>query len=259
MKKVYQMFDLEGKNAIITGASKGLGFGVSECFAQAGVNLVLVNRNFQEGVKAQKKLSQYGGKVVSISADVSIKGEVVEMVEKAEEELGSIDILINNAAIINRGPLMDLPEDGWDQAIDINLKGSFLCGQAVAKSMARQGGGKIINFASIRSSLVADERGAYSTSKGGVVQLTKAMALEWAKYCIQVNGIAPGYFATEMVTNYFDKMPEMEKKVIAGIPLGRIGLPNDLNGLSVFLASGASDFITGEIIYIDGGWSSWKY
>jgi NAD(P)-dependent dehydrogenase (short-subunit alcohol dehydrogenase family) len=259
MNEIYQMFNLEGKTAIVTGASKGLGFGLAECFARAGMDLVLVNRNPQDGAAAEKKLSQYGRKVLSISADVSQSGEVAKMVEKAMIELGRIDVLVNNAAIINRGPLMTLSEEAWDQVIDINLKGYFLCGQAVAKHMLKQGGGKIINFASIRSHLVADERGAYCTSKGGITQLTKSMALEWARYNIRVNGIAPGYFATEMVSTYFEKMPEMEKKVVDGIPLSRIGRPEDLYGLALFLASKASDFITGEIININGGWSIWKY
>lgn len=259
MREVYQMFNLEGKTAIITGASKGLGFGMAECFARAGVDLVLVNRNPKDGTEAKKKLDKYGVKVVSIPTDVSQSRSVQEMVGKAVSELGRINILINNAAIINRGPLLELTEAGWDQAIDINLKGYFLCGQAVAKYMAKQGGGKIINLASIRSHLVADERGAYSTTKGGIIQLTKAMAFEWARYNILVNAIAPGYCATEMVTGYFSKMPEMEKKVIDGIPLRRIGQPSDLYGIAVFLASSASDFITGEAIYIDGGWSTWKY
>ncbi|MFH1080114.1 MAG: glucose 1-dehydrogenase [Pseudomonadota bacterium] len=259
MNEIYQMFNLEGKTAIVTGASKGLGFGISECFARAGVDLVLVNRSSHEGANAKKRLSQYGRKVISIPADVSKGGEVVKMVERVIAELGRIDILINNAAINIRGSLMELTEDAWDQMIDINLKGYFLCGQAVAKHMAKQGGGKIINFASIRSHLVADERGAYCATKGGVIQLTKSMALEWARYNVRVNGIAPGYFTTEMISGYFEKMPEMEKKVIEGIPLSRIGRSGDLYGLAVFLASSASDFITGEIIYIDGGWSIWKY
>jgi NAD(P)-dependent dehydrogenase (short-subunit alcohol dehydrogenase family) len=259
MREVYQMFDLEGKTAIITGASKGLGFGMAECFAQAGVDLVLVNRNPKDGANAKKRLDKYGGKVISIPTDVSKIGAVTEMVNQAVAELSKIDILINNAAIINRGPLLELSEEGWDQTMDINLKGYFLCGQAIAKQMANQGGGKIINFASIRSHLVADERGAYSTTKGGIIQLTKAMALEWARYNILVNGIAPGYFATEMVSSYFSKTPEMERKVIDGIPLGRIGQPSDVYGIAIFLASSASDFITGETIYIDGGWSTWKY
>lgn len=259
MKNVYRIFDLEGKSAIVTGASKGLGFGMSESLAQAGVNVVMVNRNREEGENARKKLDHYDVNVLSIPADVSNRKEVTSMVDQAINELGRIDILINNAAIINRGPLLDLSEEGWSQTLDINLKGSFLCAQATAKHMAKNGGGKIINLASIRSSMVADERGAYSTSKGGVVQLTKAMALEWSKYNILVNAIAPGYFGTEMVSAYFEKVPSMETRVVDGIPLGRIGQPSDLCGLAIFLASAASNFITGQVIYIDGGWSTWKY
>lgn len=260
MKEIYRMFDLEGKSAIITGASKGLGFGMSQCFAMAGVNLVIASRNRQNGESAAKKLAEYGNKVIFIPTDVSNSSSVAAMVDIAVAKLGGrIDILINNAAIINRGPLLELSEDGWDQALDINLKGCFLCGKAVARHMVAQGGGKIINLASIRSSMVADERAAYSTSKGGIVQLTKSMALEWSNYNIQVNAIAPGYFETEMVTKYFAARPDMEEKVVDGIPLKRIGKTNDIYGLSIFLSSRASDFITGEVIYIDGGWSIWKY
>lgn len=259
MKTVYQLFDLSGKSGIITGASQGLGFGIAECFARAGMNLVLVNRNASDGEAAQKKLAQYGGKVIAIPTDVSHRSSVEEMTKKAVSELGKIDVLVNNAAIINRGALMDLSEQDWDETLDINLKGYFLCGQAVARHMVENGGGKIINFASIRSGLVADERGSYCTSKGGVVQLTKSMAFEWAKYNIRVNGIAPGYFGTRMVTDYFAKMPEMEKNVVNGTPLGRIGIPTDLYGIAIFFASSASDYLTGQIIYVDGGWSIWKF
>ena len=259
MKKIYEMFDLEGKNAIITGASRGIGYGIAECFAKSGVNLILVNRNPQDGANAKKKLNRHGTKVLSIPVDVSQKDRVEDAVNKTIDEFGRIDILINNAAIINRGPLMGLKESEWDQVIDINLKGYFLCGQAVAKQMVKQGGGRIINIASIRSLLVADERGAYCSTKGGIVQLTKAMALEWARHKILVNAIAPGYFSTEIVTKYFGKMPEMEQKVVEGIALGRIGHPSDLHGVAIFLASNASNFLTGEVICVDGGWSIWKF
>ena len=259
MKKIYEMFDLEGKTAIVTGASKGIGYGIAECFAQAGVNLAVVDREPLSGEGSKGELDTYGIKVLSIPTDVSKRSPVLEMVDKTIAEFGRIDILINNAAIVNRGPLIELQEKDWDKVIDTNLKGYFLCAQAVAKQMMKQGGGKIINIASIRSLLVAHDRGPYCSTKGGIVQLTKAMALEWACHKILVNAIAPGYFSTEMVTNYFEKMPEMEQKVVEGTPLGRIGCPSDLHGVAIFLASDASEFLTGEVIFVDGGWSIWKF
>ena len=259
MREIYKIFNLEGKTAIVTGASKGLGYGIAECFAKAGINLVLANRNPQEGAKAKEKLDSYGTKVIFIPTDVSQKDSVDNMVGKTINEFGRIDILINNAGIINRNPLLDLQEKEWNQVIDTNLKGYFLCAQAAAKQMMKHDGGKIVNIASIRSLLVADKRSAYCATKGGVVQLTKSMAVEWAPHRILVNAVAPGYFATEMVTNYFAKMPEMERTVLDGVPLGRIGQPGDLGGVAIFLASNASDYITGEVIYIDGGWCVWKF
>jgi len=259
MKEVYSIFDVDGKTAIVTGASKGIGYGIAECLAKAGVNLVLASRNPSDGEKAQKKLSQYGAKVIYIPTDVSKIDSVENMVNKTLKQFGRIDILVNNAGVINRRPLVELTEKDWSYVIDINLKGYFLCGQRVAKQMMKQGGGKIINVASIRSLLAADDRGCYCASKGGIVMLTKAMALEWAPFKINVNAIAPGYFATQMVLNYFANNPEAEQKVVEGIPLGRIGKPSDLDGLVLYLVSSASDYVTGQTIYIDGGWSIWKF
>jgi len=259
MREIYEMFNLEGKTAIVTGASRGLGYGIAECFAKAGVNLVLANRNPQDGANAKEGLDSYGTKVISVPTDVSQKDSVERMVGKTIDKFGGIDILINNAGIMNRNPLLDLQEEEWDKVIDTNLKGYFLCAQTAAKQMVKQGGGRIVNIASIRSLLVADKRSAYCATKGGIVQLTKSMALEWAPYKILVNSIAPGYFATEIVTEYFSKMPEMEQSVLKGIPLNRIGKPSDLCGAAIFLASPASDYLTGAVIYIDGGWCTWKF
>lgn len=259
MNEIYKIFDVKGKNAVVTGSSRGLGFGMAECLVKAGVNVVIANRTEEEGEKAKKTLSQYGTKVLAIPTDVSDKSSVENLVSSAMDAFGVIDILINNAAVINRGPIATMEESSWDQVIDINLKGYFLCAQAVFEQMKKNGGGKIINIASIRSRLSAGERGPYCATKGAVVMLTKSMALEWAAFNINVNAIAPGYFGTKPCLDYFAAEPEMEQKVVSGIPVGRIGIPReDLSGVTLFLASEASKYVAGETIYVDGGWSTWK-
>jgi NAD(P)-dependent dehydrogenase (short-subunit alcohol dehydrogenase family) len=259
VKEIFRIFKIEGKTAIVTGASKGIGYGIAECLVKAGAKVMLASRDPREGERARNQLGQFGSHVDYVPTDVSVKDSVENLVSETLKNFGKTDILINNAAIINRGSLLELDEKSWDQVIDINLKGYFLCGQRVAKEMIKQGGGKIINVASIRSLLAADERGCYASSKGGIAMLTKAMALEWSRFKINVNAIAPGYFTTQMVTNYFVKNPDAEQKVVDGIPMGRIGIPTDLDGLVLYLASSASDYMTGQIIYMDGGWSIWKF
>lgn len=259
MKEIYRIFNIEGKTAIVTGASKGIGYGIAECLAKTGVNLMLASRDPHEGERARSELNKFGSQVIYVPTDVSKKDAVENLVSETLSNFGEIDILINNAGVINRGPLLELDEKNWDQVMDINLKGYFLCGQTVARQMVQQGGGKIINVASIRSLLAADERGCYASSKGGIVMLTKAMALEWGRFKINVNAIAPGYFATQMVTDYFAKNPNAERNVVEGTPMGRIGIPSDLDGLVLYLASSASDYLTGQVIYMDGGWSIWKF
>lgn len=252
---ILDKFSLEGKTGIVTGASRGLGRGIATALAQAGADLVIVSRTKSVLEKTAKEIREFGYRVIPVVADVSKKEDVQAMVDRAMEEFGEIGFLFNNAGIIRRCPSENYSEEDWDDVINVNLKAVFLCSQMVGRIMIKQGGGKIINT----SSLIAVGGGktipAYAASKGGVAQLTKALANDWAKYNIKVNAIGPGYFITDQ-TEPLRKDKNRYKELSDRIPLGRWGNPEDLGGVAVFLASEASDYITGQTIFVDGGWLS---
>lgn len=252
---ILDKFSLEGKTGIVTGASRGLGRGIATALAQAGADLVIVSRTKSVLEKTAKEIREFGYRVIPVVADVSKKEDIQALVDRAMEEFGEIGFLFNNAGIIHRCPSENYLEKDWDDVINVNLKAVFLCSQMVGRIMIKQGGGKIINT----SSLIAVGGGktipAYAASKGGVAQLTKAMANDWAKYNIKVNAIGPGYFITDQ-TEPLRKDKNRYKELSDRIPLGRWGNPEDLGGVAVFLASEASDYITGQTIWVDGGWLS---
>ncbi|MCK4522689.1 glucose 1-dehydrogenase [Candidatus Aerophobetes bacterium] len=252
---ILDKFSLEGKTGIVTGASRGLGRGIATALAQAGADLVIVSRTKSVLEKTAKEIREFGYRVIPVVADVSKKEDIQAMVDRAMEEFGEIGFLFNNAGIIRRCPSENYSEKDWDDVINVNLKAVFLCSQMVGRIMIKQGGGKIINT----SSLIAVGGGktipAYAASKGGVAQLTKALANDWAKYNIKVNAIGPGYFITDQ-TEPLRKDKNRYKELSDRIPLGRWGNPEDLGGVAVFLASEASDYITGQTIWVDGGWLS---
>lgn len=252
---ILDKFSLEGKTGIVTGASRGLGRGIATALAQAGADLVIVSRTKSVLEKTAKEIREFGYRVIPVVADVSKKEDIQAMVDRAMEEFGEIGFLFNNAGIVRRCPSENYSEKDWDDVINVNLKAVFLCSQMVGRIMIKQGGGKIINT----SSLIAVGGGktipAYAASKGGVAQLTKALANDWAKYNIKVNAIGPGYFITDQ-TEPLRKDKNRYKELSDRIPLGRWGNPEDLGGAAVFLASEASDYITGQTIFVDGGWLS---
>ncbi len=246
------LFDLTGRIALITGSSQGLGFAIARGLGQAGATLVLNGRNQEKLDRAVSLLSEEGLRVYGCSFDVADANHMHRAIPSLEKEVGPIDILLNNAGIQRRGPLETFEESTWREIIDTNLTGIFLTAKQVVQGMIARKSGKIINICSLQSELGRLTIAPYAASKGGVKMLTKAMAVEWGKYNIQVNGIGPGYFITEM-TRPLAEDPKFDSWVKSRTPAARWGDPSELVGTAVFLASHASDFVNGQIIYVDGG------
>jgi NAD(P)-dependent dehydrogenase (short-subunit alcohol dehydrogenase family) len=246
---------LTGKVAIVTGAGRGIGKAIAKALATANASVVINDVDLNAATEACKEIESSGGKARPAKADVRIRSEINQMVQIVIRELGGINILVNNAGVILRKPAEELSEEEWDKVIDINLKGTFLCAQTVAKAMIQEGnGGKIINVGSIMGSVALPPRAAYCASKGGILALTKDLAAEWAKYRITVNTISPGWTVTEMTQSYFSQ-EEVRKFLLDRIPLNRLGKLEDVANLAVFMASEYSDYITGQAIHVDGGWT----
>jgi NAD(P)-dependent dehydrogenase (short-subunit alcohol dehydrogenase family) len=247
--------DLSNKVAIVTGGSRGIGLTLAKGLARSGTPIVIVNRTPSAGEGAAQAIREAGGSAVSIPADVCQKESVERMVEKTLEHYGRIDILVNSAGVNVRKPATELTEEDVDMIFDTNLKGLFLCCQLVGKEMIRQRRGKIINISSMAATFGLVNRSPYTASKAGVSQLTKAFALEWAKYGVYVNAIAPGIIQTPLTEAYMKSDPERLERTLRKLPIGRFGKPEDLIGVTLFLASQASDYMTGQTLYIDGGYS----
>jgi NAD(P)-dependent dehydrogenase (short-subunit alcohol dehydrogenase family) len=253
--KVKRLFDLTGRVAIITGGSVGLGRQMAEGLAEMGANLVLCARKKERCEQAALELQKLGVKTLAFGCDVKDPAGVQTVVEAAVDEFGSIDTLINNAGTSWGAPVESMTLEQWNKVIETNLTGTFLFSQAVGEIMIKQRRGKIINIASVaglRGSPPRFSAIGYSASKGGVIIFTKDLACKWGMHNIQVNAIAPGWFPTDMSEKVIERNKEA---LLAGIPLGRFGGPNDLKGAAVFLASDASDFVTGHILVVDGGQS----
>lgn len=254
---VKQLLDLTGRVAIITGGSIGLGRQMAEGLAEMGANLVLCARKRERCEEAATELQQLGIKAIALACDIRTQTSVQELVDRTLAQFGKIDILINNAGISWGAPVEEMRLEDWNKVIETNLTGSFLCAQAVGKIMIRQGRGKIINIAS-----VAGLGGAppelpaigYHASKGGVISFTKDLACKWAAHNIQVNAIAPGWFPTHMSSRIMERNREL---FLSHIPAGRFGNASDLKGAAVFLASDASNYVTGHVLVVDGGQSAW--
>jgi gluconate 5-dehydrogenase len=246
------MFDLSGKRALITGSGRGLGLILAAGLAEAGAQVILNGRNSENLISAASLLAAKGHKASYSVFDVHDEKEVAEAVRQIEEETGAIDILINNAGINLRSLIIDTTRADWDKVLNINLTGPFLVAREVARGMITRKRGKIINICSLMSELGRSTTAAYTAAKGGLKMLTKAMAVEWAKYNIQVNGIGPGYFLTEM-TRPLAEDQEFNRWITGRTPAGRWGQPEELIGIAVFLASGGSSFVNGQVIYVDGG------
>jgi gluconate 5-dehydrogenase len=248
------LFDLKGKVALITGGTHGLGMAMAMGLGQAGATLVINGHSSQE--KIDKALETYRAEGITAHGylfDVTQEAAVMESVAQIESAVGPIDILVNNAGIIKRIPLVEMSVEEWDQVIRTDLTGVFIMSKHVVKGMMERGAGKIINICSMMSELGRNTVGAYAAAKGGLKMLTQNMATEWARHNIQVNGIGPGYFATSQTAPIRVDGHPFNDFILQRTPAGRWGDPADLAGTAVFLAAPASDYINGQVIYVDGG------
>ncbi len=250
------LFDLGGRTALVTGASKGLGRAMAVGLAKAGADLALCGRDMEGLAAARADVLERGVRAETFRMDVLSRAGIRETVAAVASAFGGIDILVNNAGVNVRKPTLELSEEEWDFVLDTNLKGYFLVAQAVAPHMIARGGGKIVNMSSIFGAVGMNNQLAYSSSKGGIVQMTKVMAIEWAKHHINVNAIGPTYFETPLVAALRND-PERFNFINERTPMGRWGQPEELVGTLVYLASRASDFVTGQTVYVDGGWTIW--
>jgi 2-deoxy-D-gluconate 3-dehydrogenase len=248
-------FDLSGRVAIVTGGNGGIGLGMARGLAEAGAAVAIVGRNAAKSDAAVAELTQRGGKAISVMADVTDEFAVPAMVERTKKEFGRIDILVNNAGINVRKPPHALSIEEWDSVIKTNLTSVFLCSQAVHAAMKAAGGGKIINIGSMMSIFGASFAPAYAASKGGIVQFTRSCAVAWAADNIQANAILPGWIDTDLTKRARQEIDGLHDKVLARTPAARWGAMDDFAGIAVFLASAASDFVTGAAIPVDGGFS----
>ena len=247
------LFDLSGRTAIVTGGNGGIGLGMARGLARAGAAVAVVGRNRE---KSREAASSLGNGAFAVEADVSQAGEVQAMVAKVAERTSRIDILVNNAGTNIRKRPEELDESEWRTVLDTNLTSAFLCSRACHPHMRAAGGGKILNNGSMMSLFATPWSPAYAASKGGMVQLTKSLATAWAADGIQVNCFLPGWIDTELTRRAREEVPELHDRVLARTPAGHWGSIDDFQGLAVFLASRASNFVTGAVITVDGGFSA---
>jgi len=246
------MFELKSKVAIVTGGNGGIGLGMARGLAKAGARVIVAARNAQKSAAATREL---GPEALALQVDVSDENSVNALFEQAVQRCGRVDILVNNAGINIRKPAQELSLDEWHQVMDTNLTSAFLCSRTAYPHLKRAGGGKIINIGSMMSIFGASFAPAYGSSKGGIVQLTRSLAVAWAPDHIQVNAVLPGWIDTDLTRAARVLVAGLHERVLARTPAGRWGTGDDLGGIAVFLASAASDFITGTAIPVDGGYS----
>ena len=251
-----ELFGLDGKVAIVTGGNGGLGLGMALGLAGAGANIVVAARDMDKTAQAQSEIDALGVKSLGLAVDVGREADIMAMVEKTVAEFGRVDILVNNAGMTVRKEPQDLSVQEWDNVLDVNLRAAFLASRAVYPHMKEQGGGKIVSVGSMFSLFGGGGSGApYSASKGGVVQLSKSLAVAWAKDNIQSNAILPGWFMTDLTAAVPANQPERYDLINRRIPAGRWGLAEELQGAVLFLAGKGSDYVTGAVLTVDGGYS----
>ena len=251
---VMELFDLKGKTAIITGGGRGLGAQIAEGFAEAGANVVLCSRKVEACQEVAQQLEGKGVKTLALACDVTNPEDVKNVVEKTVATFGTIDILVNNSGASWGASVSDMPLEAWEKVMAVNVTGTFLMSQAVGEVMIPQNSGKIINIASVAGLGGIDPKLmdaiGYNTSKGAVITFTKDLAAKWGRHNINVNAIAPGFFPTKMSK---DVMAHGEQGLLARTPLNRFGTDEDLKGAALFLAAKASDYVTGDVVMVDGG------
>ena len=250
-----ELFDLSGKVAIVTGASRGLGQYFSRALAKAGADLVITSRTLSSLAEFKQEIESLGRKVLAVQMDVLSQSDIENMVQVAVKEYGKIDILVNNAGLNIRNPVTDFSWEDWDTVLQTNLKGNFFCAQAVGKEMIKRKYGRIINMGSCTCVFGMEGIAPYTASRGGVLMMTRSLAAEWGKFGITANVLAPGWFKTAQNAALYEN-PEWIKNVKSRIPLDRPGQPHDLDGTVIFLASDASAYITGQMILVDGGFTT---
>lgn len=249
-----ELFSLKGKTALTTGGTHGLGMAMTIALAKAGATIVVNDVSQEKLDNAIKEYAEQGYKAYGYRFDVTVESEVTAALDQIEKEVAPVDILINNAGIIKRTPIVDMEVADFELVLKIDLTAPFIVGKHVAKRMiARNSGGKIINICSMMSELGRETVSAYASAKGGLKMLTRSMATEWAKHNIQVNGIGPGYFATAQTAPIRENGHPFNEFILKRTPAARWGNPEDLQGAAIFLASKASDFVSGHILYVDGG------
>jgi len=251
-----KLFDLDGKVAIVTGAGRGIGRTLALGLARHGADVVAVSRTLSQVESVVSEIAALGRKGIALKVDTSVKADVDRMVAKTLEGWGRVDVLLNNAGIDIIKPAVDYTEAEWDQVIDINLKGYFLCAQAAGREMIRQGRGSIVMNSSIAGSIGVSWLVPYASAKGGVNQLTRTLAVEWARHGVRVNAFAPAYLENVMQGAEQIHNEEKERHIREWTPMGRRGKTDELVGPAVFLASDASSYVTGHVLMVDGGWTA---
>jgi 2-deoxy-D-gluconate 3-dehydrogenase len=249
-------FDLSGRVAIVTGGNGGIGLGMALGLAEAGASVVIAGRNAAKNAAAVAEIAALGAAAIAVATDVTVEADCIALVRAAVERFGKLDILVNNAGINIRKAPQDYSAAEWHRVLDANLTSAFLCAQAAYPELCRAGGGKIINTGSMMSIFGAAFAVPYAASKGGIVQMTKALATAWARDNIQVNAVLPGWIDTDLTREARRQIPKLHDSVLSRTPAGRWGRPQDHAGVAVFLASPASDFVTGAAIPVDGGFAS---
>jgi 2-deoxy-D-gluconate 3-dehydrogenase len=255
-EKSMELFSLSGRVALVTGGNGGIGLGIARGLAAAGARLVIAGRNAAKNRAALDALSAEGATAIAVEADVTQEADCLALVARTVERFGRLDILVNNAGTTIRKPPETFTLAEWNGLLAANLTSAFLCSNAAYPEMVRAGGGKIIAIGSMMSLFGAPFAAAYGATKGGIVQMTRSLATAWAKDNIQANSILPGWIDTDLTVGARQQVDGLHEKVLAGTPAGRWGVPADLAGTAVFLASPASDFVTGTAIPVDGGFSA---
>lgn len=249
---VFDRLRLDGRVAVVTGASRGLGRAMASALAEAGAHVALVARSKADLEETARAVEAFGRTALVLPTDVLVFREVEAMVESVQATLGQIDILVNNSGVAVVKPLVELTPEEWTRVVETNLTGAFYCCRAAGPLMVARRRGKVINIASVLGAGGLPGYSAYSASKGGLIALTRALAVEWARHNIQVNAIAPGWFQTPMSAPAFEE-EKVRDRLLRGIPARRVAQPEELGPLVVYLASEASDYVTGEVVFIDGG------
>ena len=257
---IMEKFDLYGRVSIITGGERGIGLAIGIGLAQAGSHIVIAGQDKDSAEKAIPMIEAEGVRCVFIETDVTSEQQVMTMVSEVQATFGHIDILVNNAGVNRNNPVTEMPVDDWDFVVKVNMTGPFIVSKHVGKVMREQKRGSVVNIASMSGLIVNDPQPqcAYNSSKAGLIMLTKSMACEWAKDSVRVNAIAPGYMRTALTAHRFqDPENPLVKRWLSMVPMGRVGVPDELVGLALYLASDASTYTTGSIITVDGGYTAW--